>query len=94
MLGKFESQFQDKILCLAISSCGRFIFSGDFQGCIFAWNTEEFRLVKILEKHKGKVRCMKLAQNDGIVISGSVDKTIRIWSLEFTSNISKIIGYF
>lgn len=61
---------------------------------VFIWNTEEFRLVKLLEKHMGKIRCSKVAQNDTVLITGSVDKTIKVWQLDFINNLSKLQQQF
>lgn len=48
----------------------------------------------MLEKHNGKIRCLKMGSNDNILISGSADKTTKIWPMEFINNLSKAQEYF
>lgn len=94
MIGKFENSLQDKVMCLSLTQCGRYLTTGDFNGFIFIWNTDEFRMVKILERHEAKMWCLKITQNDTILLSGSIDKCIKIWQLDYINNLSKITAFF
>ena len=54
--------------------------SGSKDGRIKIWNVEEGKCLKTLEGHTSAVYCIEVLDN-GEIVSGSDDKTIRIWNL-------------
>ncbi|PKI34910.1 hypothetical protein CRG98_044690 [Punica granatum] len=67
---------------LAISSDGSVLYSGSCDGAMFVWEKddegEKMVAVASLPGHSQSILC--LASVSGLVLSGSADKTIRIWS--------------
>jgi WD40 repeat protein len=38
-------------------------------------------LMDTLDAHDGPVTCVAIAQDDAFIVSGSVDKTVKVWSI-------------
>lgn len=81
-----------KVYTIALSGCGRFLYAGDINGYLFAWNLTENRLVKVFDpqsRHLSKIRQIRLILNDGTLLSISSDMTIKLWTNEFLSGVGK-----
>jgi WD40 repeat protein len=48
---------------------------------ILVWDETNRRLLKSLKGHEGKVQAITLLSSDDMLVSGSLDKTIRVWNL-------------
>ncbi|AFY31168.1 NB-ARC domain-containing protein [Calothrix sp. PCC 7507] len=77
------SQSLANILTIAFSPDGKLLASGDTNGDICLWNTEDFQMrnVASLKGHIGWVWEMKFSADGKTVVSCSEDGTIRIWNI-------------
>ncbi|GAB6019056.1 U3 snoRNP protein [Chamberlinius hualienensis] len=78
----FTSPHPTQFSCLAVDSSGEIICAGGrdvFE--IFVWSKQTGRLLEILSGHEAPVSSLSFSKNDSILLSGSWDKTIRLWSI-------------
>jgi mitogen-activated protein kinase organizer 1 len=63
----------------ALSRDDAFIFSGSEDGLLYIWDLVEARVVHKLKGHTKEVCALDVHPHEPIVVSGSVDGTIRVW---------------
>lgn len=69
------------ISCLDASADGQLAASGCAQGLVRIWQMNTHTLQSILRGHTGHVTCVKFSINNLLVISGSEDKTLMVWTV-------------
>lgn len=90
------------VRCLAISQQG-FIVSVNNALGIDLWQVNTGQKIDILHGHKEKVTCLAISSSGQTLISGSKDKTIKLWDLEkrkiirtlgknFSGHLNKIVA--
>ena len=55
--------------------------SSSDDGTIRIWDTNGYKLLRILEGHTNKVKSVDFSSDNLLLASGSCDKSINIWSL-------------
>ncbi|XP_068500892.1 protein ROOT INITIATION DEFECTIVE 3-like [Phaseolus vulgaris] len=66
---------------LASNHPGTFVVGGASSGDIYFWEVETGRLLKKWRAHFRAVTCLVFSEDDSLLISGSEDGTVRVWSL-------------
>ncbi|XP_028787116.1 LOW QUALITY PROTEIN: protein ROOT INITIATION DEFECTIVE 3-like [Neltuma alba] len=66
---------------LAANHPGTYIASGGLSGDIYFWELETGRLLKKWHAHYRAVTCLVFSEDDSLLISGSEDGCIRVWSM-------------
>ncbi|GKV10243.1 hypothetical protein SLEP1_g21636 [Rubroshorea leprosula] len=66
---------------LAANSLGTYIVGGGSSGNIYLWEVATGRLLKKWKAHLRGVTCLVFSEDDSLLISGSEDGCIRVWSL-------------
>ncbi|KAK7340711.1 hypothetical protein VNO77_21421 [Canavalia gladiata] len=66
---------------LAANHPGTFIAGGGLSGDIYLWEVETGRLLKKWRAHFRAVTCLVFSEDDSMLISGSEDGCVRVWSL-------------
>ncbi|XP_027351601.1 protein ROOT INITIATION DEFECTIVE 3 [Abrus precatorius] len=66
---------------LAANHPGTFIAGGALSGDIYLWDVETGRLLKKWRAHFRAVTCLVFSEDDSLLISGSEDGSVRVWSL-------------
>ncbi|XVE55878.1 hypothetical protein DITRI_Ditri03aG0192500 [Diplodiscus trichospermus] len=66
---------------LAANSEGSYIVGGGSSGDIYLWEVATGRLLKKWHAHYRAVTCLVFSEDDSLVISGSEDGCVRVWSL-------------
>ncbi|KAI9118110.1 hypothetical protein K1719_010442 [Acacia pycnantha] len=66
---------------LAANHPGTYIAGGGLSGDIYFWEVETGRLLKKWNAHYRAVTCLVFSEDDSLLISGSEDGGIRVWSL-------------
>ncbi|KAI8852254.1 WD40-repeat-containing domain protein [Chytridium lagenaria] len=66
---------------LAVSNDSKYLFSCHSEGTINMWDIHQRRLVRSLGHHNATATCCALTTDGQRVISGSLDKTVRVWDI-------------
>lgn len=75
---------------LAISSNGKVIGTGHYDGTIRLWKVETGEMVQLIKAHHSHVMGIAFNREATILVSGSSDRTVKLWH---TSN-GKLAGQF
>lgn len=68
--------------CLAVDPSGEVVCAGSLDSFdIHIWSVQTGQLLDRLAGHEGPVSSLAFAPNGGVVVSGSWDHTVRIWSI-------------
>lgn len=71
----------ERIKPLAANSEGTYIVGGGLSGDIYLWEVATGRLLKKWHAHYRAVTCLVFSEDDSLLVSGSEDGCIRVWSL-------------
>jgi periodic tryptophan protein 2 len=68
--------------CLAVDPTGEVVCAGSLDSFdVHIWSVQTGQLLDQLSGHEGPISTLAFAPNGGIVVSGSWDHTVRIWSI-------------
>lgn len=68
--------------CLAVDPSGEVVCAGSLDSFdVHIWSVQTGQLLDQLSGHEGPVSTLAFAPNGGVVVSGSWDHTVRIWSI-------------
>ncbi|XWS14714.1 hypothetical protein CRYUN_Cryun35bG0032400 [Craigia yunnanensis] len=79
--GQIKSFPAEPIKPLAANSEGSYIVGGGSSGDIYLWEVATGRLLKKWHAHYRAVTCLVFSEDDSLLISGSEDGCVRVWSL-------------
>ncbi|KAG2329559.1 hypothetical protein Bca4012_020888 [Brassica carinata] len=71
----------ESITALAANSEGTYIVGGGASGDIFLWEVATGKLLKKWHAHYMSVTCLVFSGDDSLLVSGSQDGSVRVWSL-------------
>ncbi|KAJ3127408.1 hypothetical protein HK098_006397 [Nowakowskiella sp. JEL0407] len=67
---------------LAVDPSGEVVCAGTTDTFeIYVWSVQTGRLLDIVTGHDGPVSCMSFSPSDGHLVTGSWDKTVRVWNI-------------
>ncbi|KAK9369092.1 WD40-repeat-containing domain protein [Lipomyces kononenkoae] len=90
---KFKRGDHDKeIVCIAVSSDGKFIATGGKDRKINIYNPE-LDLLKTFTQHRDSVMCLAFRRGTHQLYSGSADRTVKSWSLDALSYVETLFGH-
>ncbi|CAK7347530.1 unnamed protein product [Dovyalis caffra] len=72
---------EEPIKPLAANSEGTYLVGGGLSGNIYFWEVATGRLLKKWRAHYRAVTCLVFTEDDSLLISGSEDGSVRVWSL-------------
>src|SRR6201994_1326004 len=68
--------------CLAVDPSGEVVCAGSIDSFdIHIWSVQTGQLLDRLAGHEGPISSLAFAPNGGVVVSGSWDHTVRLWSI-------------
>lgn len=79
------------MLCVTINTADTLLLSGSEMGAICVVNVRNGQLLTRLEHHRGMVTCLNVNSGDDVLVSGSTDRTVVIWSLETFCILNEIL---
>lgn len=71
----------EQIKPLAANREGTYIVGGGLSGDIYVWEVASGRLLKTWNAHYRAVTCLVFSDDDSLLVSGSEDGSIKVWSL-------------
>lgn len=74
---------RDLIVCMDISKCGNYLITGSRDCLVKTWFLYTGETQFTFKGHSGSIGCVAFANNLSFCISGSDDKTVRLWSKLF-----------
>lgn len=80
-------------LSLAASSDGRYVVAGGTDQTISVWDSRTGDLVKSFPGHKGAITGLTFQKGTNQLFSSSMDRTIKIWSLDDMAYIDTLFGH-
>jgi len=86
-LKTYRGHVNEKYCIFANFAFGRCIVSGSEDNCVYIWDLQSKNLIQKLEGHEGPVLGVDTHDTKQMIVSGSMDKTIRLWVLDTDSNL-------
>jgi len=78
----FTAPEQLQFTCLATDTSGEVIAAGSLDSYdIHLWSVQTGQLLDRLAGHEGPISCLKFAEQSSLLVSGSWDRTIRVWDI-------------
>lgn len=71
---------RDLIICMDVSKCGNYLITGSRDCLVKTWLLYTGETQYTFEGHTGAISCVAFSNNLAFCVSGSDDKTIRLWS--------------
>ena len=81
------------ILCIAVSSSGKFLATGGEDKKLIIWDAKELKPLKVFPQHRDSVLSVSFRRNTHTLFSASADRTIKIWSLDEMAYIDTLFGH-
>ncbi|XP_077987233.1 U3 small nucleolar RNA-interacting protein 2-like isoform X2 [Glandiceps talaboti] len=81
------------ILCLAISSDGKFLTSGCRNKLIHIWNPSSCELIHTFKGHRDAVSGLAFRRNSHQLFSASHDRSVKIWNLDEMAYVETLFGH-
>jgi len=76
---------------LKITPDGRFVIVGGSRNNeITIWDLRSNQLIKRMSGHEGWVKCLEVTKNGKYILSGSIDKSLKLWDISEGSLISHL----
>ncbi|KAL0145985.1 WD40 repeat-like protein [Mucor lusitanicus] len=61
---------------------GLYLTTSGYDGCVKIWSGDDFRLVKSLDGHDGKVMGVDVSRDNNFIASSGYDRTFKLWADE------------
>ncbi|XP_028432102.1 U3 small nucleolar RNA-interacting protein 2 isoform X1 [Perca flavescens] len=81
------------ILCMAISSDGKFLATGDVNKLIMIWEAETCKHLYKFTGHKGPVSGLSFRKGTHDLYSASHDRSIKVWNVDENAYVETLFGH-
>ncbi|XP_060081368.1 U3 small nucleolar RNA-interacting protein 2-like isoform X2 [Ylistrum balloti] len=83
----------DHILCLAISSDGKYLASGGRNKLIHIWNPDDCTHIHYFPGHKDTISSLAFRKGTHQLFSASHDRSVKIWNVDDRTYIETLFGH-
>uniref|UniRef100_A0A3Q4BJN7 U3 small nucleolar RNA-interacting protein 2 n=1 Tax=Mola mola TaxID=94237 RepID=A0A3Q4BJN7_MOLML len=81
------------ILCMAISSDGKYLATGDMNKLIMIWEAETCKHLYKFTGHKGPVSGLSFRKGSHDLYSASHDRSIKVWNVDENAYVETLFGH-
>ncbi|KAM3915521.1 U3 small nucleolar RNA-interacting protein 2 [Leptodactylus fuscus] len=81
------------ILCMALSSDGKYLASGDRNKLIFIWNAETCQNLHKFQGHRDAVSGLSFQKGTYQLFSASHDRSVKVWNVAENAYIETLFGH-
>jgi len=81
------------VLCVAVSSDGKFLASGGADRFVHLWDLTSGTLVESFGAHRDTVSALAFRHGTYQLQSGSFDRTVKIWDVEARAYVDTLFGH-
>lgn len=81
------------ILCVAVSSDGRFVATGGADKKLVVWDAATLKPLKAFHQHRDAVLALAFRRGTNQLFSASKDRTIKTWSLNELAYVETLFGH-
>ncbi|CAJ0940890.1 unnamed protein product [Ranitomeya imitator] len=81
------------ILCMALSSDGKYLASGDANKLIYIWNAETCERLHKFQGHRGPVSGLSFQKGTYQLFSASHDRSVKVWNVAENAYIETLFGH-
>ncbi|XP_069000752.1 U3 small nucleolar RNA-interacting protein 2 isoform X2 [Embiotoca jacksoni] len=81
------------ILCMAISSDGKYLATGDMNKLIMIWEAETCKHLYRFTGHKGPVSGLSFRKGTHDLYSASHDRSVKVWNVDENAYVETLFGH-
>ncbi|XP_014331420.1 U3 small nucleolar RNA-interacting protein 2 isoform X2 [Xiphophorus maculatus] len=81
------------ILCMAISSDGKYLATGDMNNLIMIWEGETCKHLYKFTGHKGPVSGLSFRKGTHDLYSASHDRSVKVWNVDENAYVETLFGH-
>ncbi|XP_037346361.1 U3 small nucleolar RNA-interacting protein 2 isoform X2 [Pungitius pungitius] len=81
------------ILCMAISSDGKYLATGDVNKLIMIWEAETCKHLYTFTGHKGPVSGLSFRRGTHDLYSASHDRSVKVWNVDENAYVETLFGH-
>ncbi|KAK0154014.1 U3 small nucleolar RNA-interacting protein 2 [Merluccius polli] len=82
-----------QVLCMAISSDGKYLATGDMNRSIIIWEPETCKLLYKLKGHRGPVSALSFRTGSHDLYSASHDRSVKVWNVDENAYVETLFGH-
>lgn len=75
-------QIADSMETDTIDQAGQYLVTGGYDGSVKIWAADDYKLIKSLEGHEGKVMGIDVSDDGKYIVSAGYDRTFKFWADE------------
>ncbi|XP_065058809.1 U3 small nucleolar RNA-interacting protein 2-like isoform X1 [Rhopilema esculentum] len=84
---------KNHLLCLALSSDGKYLASGGKEHVIHIWNAHDLTFIRTFTGHKNSITGLAFRKGTHQLFSASMDRSVKVWSLDEMAYIETLFGH-
>ncbi|TNN84402.1 U3 small nucleolar RNA-interacting protein 2 [Liparis tanakae] len=81
------------ILCMAISSDGKYLATGDVNKLIMIWEAETCKRLYKFTGHKGPISGLSFRRGTHELYSASQDRSVKVWNVDENAYVETLFGH-
>ncbi|GFO21212.1 ribosomal RNA processing 9, small subunit (ssu) processome component, homolog [Plakobranchus ocellatus] len=81
------------ILCMTISSDGKFLAAGDMNNMVKLWNPEDCSFIHKFKGHRGPVTGVSFRKGGHTLYSCSTDRVVKVWNVDELAYVETLFGH-